>query len=381
MKIYMIALTLFWGIAQNSLAVGGSHAGNGGDGVLIGKGTTKIPYLLDLVEAGVHLDPYFKNSSDYSIQVRDFLAARIGIDEEVAALAAAKMKEIDDTAPFLGFLLKSIIDSLIWNFVDQELIDVDDHGDTVLKFRDIELVQMAVRKGFSVTINKTVWRESNSANKAALIFHEAIYAIARPSKMNVKMGDTYQKAFLQRGDGARAIVGELFKKGFMVRANKSSIKTLLLKNGYDFVPEDEQFSHIVHPTKVDGGMGLSNGSRYRYDNIYPEPLTRPIYAWRIEPPAYHSGDYNMRTDRYTLNSSFEFLCISRSGAFDGTGELLIPIVDDGCQASGRDGKHGVYDQTLYNTSRQAKEVLMRKAEEYLQKHAKLYDANWVSRLE
>ena len=234
MKLHFIKMglgifTLIIGMTYGDLHLSaGGHAGNGGDCVII----DEIPYLLDLVEAGIHTDPYFANRNDFYPKLRDRIMTHVDVEESVANLIAAKIKEIDTAAPFFGYLIKLSLFSLYWTFLDQELMDIDDHGDTVMEYRKLELVQMAVRKGFDVTINRTIWKKAPETNRAALILHECVYAIAPHIETSVVVDGTVVKTIQQQGLGARAITGWLFRENFISELDTNRLIIFLSNHGY-----------------------------------------------------------------------------------------------------------------------------------------------------
>ena len=139
-------ISFFAGILM-CLNVSADEVGNGGDGVLY----DKKPYLLDLIEAGVYQNPYFKNQEQFSVPVRDALVDHIEIDEATAQLVSAKMLEIFEKNYVFEMLIKRMVFRYDWVFVDEPLINISDE-DMVLEFPGHQLVQLAVRKGSRITI-------------------------------------------------------------------------------------------------------------------------------------------------------------------------------------------------------------------------------------
>ena len=205
-------------LALSALLVGMSSpawsngAGNGGDGILInGK-----PYLYDLVEAGVHLEPVFNHDVEpmtvIQTKINTIFNHRNDLDKYKLAQKLTEIYQVDKV--FALSLLKTM-EMYSWRWIDRDLYDVPDDGDTVVKFDKAQMVQLAVRYNKSITINSKMYSQLNSGNAVALIFHEAIYALIRPyeikSQNNKKESFWEQNANLTRQITGFLFTGELIK--------------------------------------------------------------------------------------------------------------------------------------------------------------------------
>ncbi|MDP7320814.1 MAG: hypothetical protein QF441_09415 [Bacteriovoracaceae bacterium] len=151
--------------------------GNGGDGLVI----DNKPYLYDLVEAGVHKNPFFDSrvtSDSYlkgEVENIFFHAPHINTD-----LITRKLMEVYNTDKVFGISLLYAMKFYSWRWVDLSLYDIPDDGDTVIRYDRNKLVQLAVRYNRSITVDVNHWNNLNPGNQVALIFHEAIYALMKP---------------------------------------------------------------------------------------------------------------------------------------------------------------------------------------------------------
>lgn len=150
----------------------GGYSGGGGDGVVYQNHT----YLLDLVETGRHVSPYFENRGEFLPEVADEISRHTGLDLDTSKLVSAKLIELHAKSPLLEWMLKSILFRLDWVTVTESLMDVKDE-DSVLSFKNLKMVQLAVRKEGRITLNKTQLAKATAENKAALVIHELLYAL------------------------------------------------------------------------------------------------------------------------------------------------------------------------------------------------------------
>lgn len=147
--------------------------GNGGDGVL----KNGAVYLLDLVEIGEEKSPYFKDASNFDSRLFRVIQSK-GIALTTGNLVAAKIREIESLSSMYAFMLKIRLVQLDWVFVNRSLKDIKDE-DGVIEFNEGELVQLAVRQGHQVTIDKSLWDQMTPEHQAALVFHELNYSLLR----------------------------------------------------------------------------------------------------------------------------------------------------------------------------------------------------------
>jgi len=209
MKAFLI-VTLFTVISLWALpAQAGNEGGTGGDGVELG---TEL-YLIDLVESGLELDPYFDMALENDPSFKDVekrLEKVLGDfnDADMIKLVAIKLIEISKVHTPLALTLLHTIESYRWVLVNHVLVDVKDE-DTVLELGAGKLVQLAIRRLHSVLVSRDSFPKLDVRNRAALIFHEATYANVVPKELEL---EKQSKTFYQSSPVAREVVGVLFSK-------------------------------------------------------------------------------------------------------------------------------------------------------------------------
>ena len=173
LSISLIIFCLIFGLGAVASA---SRVGNGGDGVIMGD---KV-YLLDLVEAGIEESPYFDptTAADSALEAR-LLRHLPFLDAESAALIARKLKEIEALDRAAVWVFMKTLELYNWIYIKGELLDVPDE-ETTLKIPRENLVQLAVRSGKRIQVNRDNWAKLSPAHRAALIFHEVVYAFITP---------------------------------------------------------------------------------------------------------------------------------------------------------------------------------------------------------
>lgn len=208
------------------------HESHGGDGVYI-KLLDKM-FLLDLVEAGVEDEPIF----DRNIAVDPDIAKRVdilfrGASEAPTDLIAIKLSEIASVDSLLAATLLKTMELHQWRLVRADLVNVPDE-DSVLKFGDHELVQLAIRRLQTISIAREHWNRLSAEHKAALIFHESVYALIRPTVAKSGHGN-----LLQDPVKVREIIGHLFSYSLLDRGGEG-LRVLLLggKPGVEFLTAD-----------------------------------------------------------------------------------------------------------------------------------------------
>lgn len=155
----------------------GGETGNGGDGLIRNDNV----YLLDLVEAGVELAPYFNKSVQADERINSFLKNKLPIDNSVIELISRKTKEIYLINSRLAYHILSAINLYNWQFLNTRLKDIPDDGDTIIDLPvKGELVQIAVRYKKEIKIDKKYWLLMDDANRASLILHEVLYSLIQP---------------------------------------------------------------------------------------------------------------------------------------------------------------------------------------------------------
>lgn len=182
----------------------GNEKGNGGTGIRL---SGKL-YLTDFVEAGVENDPYVNRAADCP-EIREALGTKLSQLGSGASLVAAKLCEIQRISPGIGAALTYSLKSLTFRFVDPDLTPIDDLS-TPLVIGKRQVVQLAVRQGTTVFINRNRLAELNFAHRAGLVLHELLYAWAPVVYRSVQERDPRKTMSWV----TRELVGQLFSASF-----------------------------------------------------------------------------------------------------------------------------------------------------------------------
>lgn len=207
-------------------------------------------YLLDLVESGAELAPYF----DQSIEIDSLIMKKIekifdGQDIPVE-LVARKLTELKAFDPVLAKSILYSMEFFTWSWVQPELLPVDGE-DSNLKYPQDKLVQLAVRRSRRVQIYREAWSLLDKNHQAALLIHEAVFALLKPEE-NGK----------QSNQRVREIVGALFLK----KLNPDRAALLL---GWDLA-QSRVFGRGVLDIASLKGWLRSDGSFRAYSNPFLE---------------------------------------------------------------------------------------------------------------
>lgn len=267
-KFLLVILISFVGSINHSFA--GTESGNGGDGILI-KGKL---YLLDLVEAGIEENPYF----DSNVLVEAYF--KKGIDEALAAssfpnqLIISKLSEVSKIDPIFARNILFAIQNFRWSLVSSELINIPDE-DSVLPTKDMR--QLAIRKDRSILIDRLLWNQLDTANKVALIFHEAIYAIQVPEADPAVKGTFRQSSSIARQLTSYLFTELLKKKGIkgLNAAGMNRYYILFEEIYYDKIIESTSGEEMLYKSFYYGPrLGLAHQYSELYFSFYnvPKPL-------------------------------------------------------------------------------------------------------------
>lgn len=163
--------------SQNS-AVEGPGSGNGGKGVMInGK-----PYLLDLVEGGVEQNPFFAGKPAPNADLLRRVEKIFGSDPNFPrTLIAAKLAEIQAQSYAAAQIILEAMDLYQWRLVNLAPGMVNDQREGV-QVNPNDYRQIGKRLSRAIIIDRASWNLMDEGNRTALIFHEAIYAFAKPFK-------------------------------------------------------------------------------------------------------------------------------------------------------------------------------------------------------
>ena len=243
-------------------APGGDVIGNGGDGVVINGQL----YLLDLVEFGNFRAPYFDPSSQASASDIEQLNVLedIPVDRD---LIARKIAEIRKQSPLLAEVLLQGIRMYSWHLAAYELIDVGDENTVV----NLPRTQIAVRSRKTILVSETEVTRLDAANRVALVFHEAIYALIRPKKITGEKGSfEYQQSSV-----AREINSYIFSKKLSSRGLEGLEKIVRIESGGPYLPIDEYIAKTTR-AKVGSGFFFDTEIEFTYfkfsQGLYPDLL-------------------------------------------------------------------------------------------------------------
>lgn len=214
-------------------AFAGNEKGNGGDGLwLDGK-----LYSLDLVEAGVEMNPYFDSTVPMNQMILDRLTKKLDSKIYPVNLLAAKLSEISSVHSKLGIIILKSIEMYQWRLVNSTLMDVQDE-DSILAYPKADLVQLATRNLTTVSIDRSLWAKLDDANKVALVIHEMMYALDMPvHELNPYKYGEYLNYWSQSSPSARQLTGYFFTQDLTtqgVQGLKNLDNKFLLDNGLTY---------------------------------------------------------------------------------------------------------------------------------------------------
>jgi hypothetical protein len=226
---------------QTTLAGSESH---GGDGVIVGN---KI-YLLDLYEAGIEespsINPLFPGT-EATIQRLEAVFSDFDVPVEILASKIAEVESLDFQ---FGRSMLLAIEKINWNLVSGELVEVADENSSI-DLKKSNHIQLAIRSGQDVLINRQKWQRLALPHRAALILHEALFALIKVDSEVIATKVDGQKTsvtrYYQDSRKARSVNGYLFKKA--LQSNK--------KEGlYSKLSDNFEFGFSLNPTEVEKGF-------------------------------------------------------------------------------------------------------------------------------
>lgn len=183
------------------------EVGNGGDAIRI----SEFYYSFDLFESGLQTRPYFRKDVKINPKIHEKL--ELAVDPEIFPMEVLEQKLSElylDDPNFAEYVIETM-KSYAWRFVSGPLKDVDDDQDTVIN-PPSGLVQAAIRRKETITVSTDVWLRMNPNNQAALVLHEALYAMVQPRSADPVPTD--RSEFSQESVAARRAVGFLFSRDF-----------------------------------------------------------------------------------------------------------------------------------------------------------------------
>ncbi len=211
-KIILTLLCLSLNVLSSTLFIG-----NGGETYFVDKSY----FLRDLVEAGVQTSPYFHCSGNTPIDDKLDLKKLefLGLD---IRLLSQKLCDLDLIYPGFRAIFVDALNFHSWTRIDEPLGLLPDDG-PLLKFKSTERNQIANRTLFNIRVQWKLWNQLNSKNRLALIIHEIVFSLLKPS-----CTDTTCVLAKQTPRKAREITGLLFSpQSFQNSKSKRKLQSLM----------------------------------------------------------------------------------------------------------------------------------------------------------
>jgi hypothetical protein len=236
MKTLLIISALF--ISQFSWA-SGTSIGNGGVGIME---NNKL-YMLDLFEQSVHDRPAFGNKPivHWLPAKVDALFPKMQISASVKQLFTQKVSDVLRMDYYMGHAIVGGAEAMDWRLVNSSLVRLNDDGSPL---DPSQFVQVAVRKGVVVFIDREKWNLLDDANKVALLIHEVLYA---QSQQNSAVS-------------ARAVTGEYFTEQFL--RSGYSRTTLAMNKNFELGKDNLTYTNLI----------------FKKDSVLTYPLFGYFYA-------------------------------------------------------------------------------------------------------
>lgn len=204
---FLFALCLILTTLQSLAGTGSGHfVGNGGEGFRIGG---KI-FVRDLYESGLHLEPYVGNQIDTRLESRlqnshfSLVLKYLNVDSRILL---RKLTDLDRLHPNLGHYVLSAVEFYQWKKVTTLLGKLNDTI-PVLEIPEEDQFVVANRFMYSIRLANPpelpLWDLLSQEHKVALIIHEGLYSLVRPS---CKDSECNQSPIL-----ARELVGAAFSE-------------------------------------------------------------------------------------------------------------------------------------------------------------------------
>lgn len=191
MKMMMLVM-LMLGNAES-----GEFEGNGGSGVREGD----TFFLFDLWEEGLHRHVFFNEDVTPVEMIQERINRKFFhplITNEVKEKIVLKLSEIYRRSPLTAQIMLRGFELFRWGFAPRNLRETDLPSDeTDIDLTDVELINLAVRRGRSISLNNKFWDgvgpvpDLDINNKVALMFHEIIYAFNPNQKRYARKFTSY----------------------------------------------------------------------------------------------------------------------------------------------------------------------------------------------
>lgn len=193
-----ICLLLFL-VSNPAIVFANGFVGNGGDGVEF-EGQVVV---YDLFSFGAHKNPYFGAEKDPLLpELPSYKEMGFEYPKD---LLQQKLTDLNSIAPGMGDYVLMTMKSYTWVLQDFPLTPIKRTDDPVILPIGSRLIQIANRLGMTIRIHKDTWGRLDDANKVALIVHESIFSLVRPTFAE----GGYE---IQSSRTAREIVGGFFEE-------------------------------------------------------------------------------------------------------------------------------------------------------------------------
>jgi hypothetical protein len=262
----------------------GNDQGNGGDGL---RRNGKL-YVLDLVEAGAELKPFFSKTVVTNPKISCRLETVFSSQSVPTKLLSLKLSEIEKVDKAFAEALLQTIELYSWRWVNAALVDIKDE-DSSLDYPQKNLVQVAIRRGQNIKVNREAWKLLDDGNRAALIFHEAVYALIKPASSGI-----------QSSPRAREVAGYLFTEELAKMAAKGLHR--VLRDDLPSLAQAAQFLGVT-PESINNIVVDSQGIWY---GVSLRPNIDRGYGTLVGTIGDADDDYYMRmaekycTDNYAM---------------------------------------------------------------------------------
>lgn len=236
MKKHLRTILMAIILCTSALAFAGDRGGNGGDGITI---DGKL-YVLDLVEAGLEQNPVIDHSVEVPADISNTLSTIFKDSSYPVSIIGKKLAEINRIDPVSAKVILKAMDLYTWRLVNSGLVNIQDEN-SLLDYEGLS--QLAIRRNNIILISKTLWLQLDEANKAALVFHEIMYAMNIPVMKNDKLEQDSVKT--------RELIGYLFSEELKLE-NKNELRVLFYHNLGQSISESFQGYHqmLEGPTSI-----------------------------------------------------------------------------------------------------------------------------------
>lgn len=211
LKTFLAPLALTALMTAPSFA--GERGGNGGDGIEIDGNL----YSLDLVEAGLERGAHFMEDAVVTNALRQRLERKFPSSDYPTALIVSKIAELERIDPVFARVLVKGMELYSWRLVAHNLMNVNDEN-TLLD--GANLVQLAIRRNSTILIDRQHWQRLDETNRAALVFHEILYAFVKPDNG------------VQDSVAARELTGYLFSAELSQRRREGMMQHMANRFSY-----------------------------------------------------------------------------------------------------------------------------------------------------